>query len=43
MGVVSMSDDGVDQDMTQQWLDEGFAHVAGGVILYRRLWCMSIF
>jgi hypothetical protein len=34
LAVVPLPDDGVDQDTIQQWLDDGLAHVAGGVILY---------
>jgi hypothetical protein len=34
LAVVPLSDDGVDQETIQQWIDDGFAHVVGGVIVY---------
>jgi len=35
LAVVPLPDDGADyQDLIQQWLDDGMAHAAGGVILY---------
>jgi hypothetical protein len=34
LAVVPLSDGDVDQDTIQQWIDDGFAHVAGGVIVY---------